>query len=118
LRDGCIITGRVPHAQIPEYYSVIDALALPRRDLPVCNYISPLKPFEAMAMKKPLIASDVAAVKEIVDASGAGFTFRADDVEALTELLIEVSANRDGLAAKGLAGRHWVETVRNWTAIA
>lgn len=118
LREACIITGRVPHAKIPEYYSLIDALALPRRNLPVCNYISPLKPFESMAMKKPLIASDVAAVKEIVDASGAGFTFPADDVDALTHLLIEVSGNRDALAERGVAGRKWVETTRNWAAIA
>lgn len=118
LREDCIITGRVPHAKVPEYYSLIDALALPRRNLPVCNYISPLKPFESMAMRKPLIASDVAAVKEIVDASGAGFTFPAEDVEALTRLLVEVSANRDALAERGDAGREWVETTRNWAAIA
>ena len=118
LGDACIVTGRVPHDRIRDYYSIVDALVLPRRDLPVCNYISPLKPFEAMAMQKPLIASDVDAVSEILDASGAGLTFPAGDVEALTEVLIKASTERELLTARGVAGRRWVEAERNWDAIA
>ena len=77
-----------------------------------------MKPFEAMAMQKPLIDSDVDAVSEILDASGAGLTFPAGDVEALTEVLIKASAERELLTARGVAGRRWVEAERNWDAIA
>jgi hypothetical protein len=33
----------------------------------VCQLVTPLKPFEAMAMARPLVVSDVAALREIVE---------------------------------------------------
>ncbi len=48
-----MFTGRVSQEQVPRHYALLDALALPRRDLEVCRAVTPLKPFEAMAMGSP-----------------------------------------------------------------
>src|SRR5699024_11635590 len=42
--------GRVPHNQVEKYYSIVDVTPIPRLSVPVCETVSPLKPFEAMAM--------------------------------------------------------------------
>ncbi|MDO5663317.1 MAG: glycosyltransferase, partial [Brachybacterium sp.] len=70
LTDVVTFTGRVPHEDVERYYSIIDITPFPRLPLPVCEMVSPLKPFEAMAMGKAVIASDVAALAEIVTPGG------------------------------------------------
>src|SRR5690606_28311992 len=60
-------TGRVPHADIPRFYSLVDICPFPRKAWAVCDMVSPLKPFEAMSAGKAVVASDARALADIVD---------------------------------------------------
>ncbi len=118
-----MMTGRVPHADVVRYYSVIDVVALPRKDQPVTRMISPLKPLEALAMGKPLIATDVAALREIVDASNGGVVVPNKAVHALAHAIIDVAEARQekgeaDLRAEAEARRQWATTERDWTVLA
>nr|WP_255500740.1 glycosyltransferase family 4 protein [Caulobacter sp. 17J80-11] len=113
-----VATGRVPHDQVEDYYSVIDAMVLARTDLPVCQVISPLKPVEAMAMGKPLITSDVAAIKEMIDASGGGLLYPAGDAEALAGRILEMAASEPLRRELSARGRAWAIEARDWDALA
>ena len=42
-------TGRVPHAQVQRYYSLVDVLVYPRKSMRLTELVTPLKPLEAMA---------------------------------------------------------------------
>ena len=75
-KDRFEVHPRVPHDQIDHYYARCTALVYPRLPLPICEVISPLKPFEPMARGIPVIASDVAALAEIVRDGETGFLFR------------------------------------------
>lgn len=111
-------TGRVPHSEVEDYYSVIDIAPFPRKGHPVCEVVSPLKPFEAMAMGKAVIVSDVGALAEIVEHEVTGLQHRKDDVESLAdalERLIRDAALRRHL---GVAARAWIERERSWMALA
>ena len=88
--------GRVPHEEVESYYSLIDIAPFPRLPLPVTEMVSPLKPFEAMAMKKAVISSDVAALAEKLS------------------LLISDEQLRIKL---GNRARKWVENNRDWDII-
>lgn len=112
------LVGRVPHHDVDRYYSIVDALALARRDLPVCHYISPLKPFECMAMGKPMITSDVAAIKEIIDASGGGVTFRSNDIDQCCDRIVEMARSRELRTQMAARGREWVCQERDWAVLA
>jgi glycosyltransferase involved in cell wall biosynthesis len=116
--DFVVTTGRVPHAEIPRYYSIVDVLALARRPLPVCEAISPLKPFESMAMGKPIITSDVAAIREIVDASDAGLVFRCDDVEDFADQIIRAASSPELYAEMCAKAQAWVTQARDWNVLA
>ena len=87
--DVVILTGRIPFGQVPQYYSLIDVAVFPRQGIAVTEIVSPLKPFEAMAMGKPVIASNVAALAEIVTPGETGWLFQKNDVQALVQELAQ-----------------------------
>jgi len=64
-----------PHSEIPKYLKAADALVIPNKaenQLSVLH-TSPLKLFEYMASKRPIIASDLPSIREILDESSATF---------------------------------------------
>ncbi|MGP9632697.1 glycosyltransferase [Halomonas sp. AOP43-A1-21] len=56
--------GRVPHDEVSDYYALLDMVVIPRKKLPVCELVPPMKAAEALAYGKRLIVSDVAALEE------------------------------------------------------
>ena len=110
------LTGRVPHEDVVDYYGLLDAFVVPRRDVEVCRLVTPLKPFEALAASCALVVSDVDALREIAEDCGSALTFRADDADDLADVLrqlVEGSERRHELAARGAA---WVARERTWAA--
>jgi len=117
LQAYFIFTGRIPHEEVEEYYSLVDIAPLPRKGLPVCEMVSPLKPFEAMAMEKVVLSSDVAALAEIVQDGYNGMLFEKDNVQDLADK-IELLANDLELRTKlGKQAREWVLKERDWKVI-
>jgi glycosyltransferase involved in cell wall biosynthesis len=58
----------VPHRDVPTWWERSDLVLLPyQRSLPHADSISPIKLFEAMAAGRPIIVSDLPAIREIVD---------------------------------------------------
>jgi glycosyltransferase involved in cell wall biosynthesis len=114
LDDYFIFTGRIPHEEVEGYYSLVDIAPLPRKGLPVCEMVSPLKPFEAMAMGKVVLASNVAALAEIVQDGYNGLLFEKDNVKDLASKL-EMLINNPTLRKQiGKQAREWVERERDW----
>lgn len=114
LQGKVIFTGRVPHEKVKDYYSIIDIFPFPRRDWPVCNIVTPLKPYEVMAMQKALLVSDVGALKEMVIDQKTGLYFKADSVADLMDkllILIDQPDLREQLARNA---RRWVLENRDW----
>jgi glycosyltransferase involved in cell wall biosynthesis len=117
LGDVVTFTGRVAHDQVGRYLSLFDVTPFPRLPLPVCELISPMKPFEAMAMGKAVVVSSVAALTEIVDDDRTGLVFaKGDPVDLAVTLrrLIDDPALRDRVGAAGLA---WVRAERDWSTV-
>jgi glycosyltransferase involved in cell wall biosynthesis len=114
--DDAIFTGRVPHEAIKRYYSLIDVFVVPRTADRVCQLVTPMKPYEAMAMERAIVVSDVAALREIITDGETGRLFRAEDPIALAdvvETLLDDPAERQRLGANA---RAWVSAHRTWTA--
>lgn len=117
LSDAIELRGPVDPLLIPQIYREIDIAPLPRLSTPATEVVSPLKPFEAMAMALPLVVSDVAALAEIVEESGAGVTFRQGDVVDLADKLQQLLDMPDSGAALGQRGRQFVERQHTWEAV-
>ncbi len=116
VADKIVFTGRVPHSEVTRYYDLIDLLAYPRHSMRLTELVTPLKPLEAMAQGKLLIASDVGGHRELIRDGETGLLFKAGDPSALADKLVGALANSNSWAGMRAAGRRFVETERNWTA--
>jgi glycosyltransferase involved in cell wall biosynthesis len=115
--DVVTFTGRVPHDQVDGYYSLLDVSTIPRLPLPICELVSPMKPFEAMAMEKAMLVSDVAALTEIVEDEVTGLTFRKGDVESYVTQLERLIDDAELRARLGKRAREWVVAERDWSVV-
>ncbi len=116
LKDRVIFTGRVPHAEVNRYYDLVDVLAYARHPMRLTDLVTPLKPLEAMAQGRLMVASDVGGHKELIDDGKTGVLFRAGDVDDLAAKVVNLLQNEQGWDALKQAGRRFVETERNWAA--
>jgi len=116
ITDRAIFVGRVPHEQVARYYSLIDLLVYPRKSMRLTETVTPLKPLEAMAQGRLLVASDVGGHRELIRDGATGFLFPPDRPEALAAVVRRVLNSRDRWEALRATGRRWVETERNWQA--
>lgn len=115
VADKIVFTGRVPHSEVQRYYDLLDILAYPRHSIRLTELVTPLKPLEAMAQGRLLVASDVGGHKELIRHGETGILFKAGSVGALTQTVIDLLEAQECWPPIRAAGRHFVETQRNWT---
>ena len=115
LDDGTLVMpGRVPHYDVLRYYSIIDVFVVPRTNDRVSALVTPLKPFEAMAMERALVVSDVPPLREIVTPGETGLVFRPEDAGDLAEVLGGALDDPALRARLGRQAREWVASSRTW----
>jgi PEP-CTERM/exosortase A-associated glycosyltransferase len=115
VSDQVVFTGRVPHQQVQRYYDLVDVLAYPRHSMRLTELVTPLKPLEAMAQGRLLVASDVGGHKELIRDGETGVLFRAGSADALAQALLDLLAQRERWPRLRAQGRRFVEAERNWT---
>jgi glycosyltransferase involved in cell wall biosynthesis len=118
IEASVAFAGRVPHDAVADHYALLDLFALPRRDLEVCRAVTPLKPFEAMAMGVPLVVSDLAALAEIVDESGGGRRVAPEDQTGLARTIVELAADRSLRVELGSRGMEYARARHSEAAVA
>jgi glycosyltransferase involved in cell wall biosynthesis len=114
-----IFTGRVPHDRVADLYALLDVFVVPRRDDRAARYVTPLKPFEAMAMERPLVVTDLPALTELAAPNGSrprGLVVPLDDAAAMASALERLFDDPDLRRKLGSAGREWVVRERTWEA--
>lgn len=114
IADRVVFTGRVPHADVQNYYDLIDVLAYPRIPIRLTELVTPLKPLEAMAQGRMFVASDVGGHKELVRHGETGFLFKAGDEQALAASIEEILSKRDVWPKIRTQARYFVEVERTW----
>jgi glycosyltransferase involved in cell wall biosynthesis len=112
-----IFTGRVPMAQVRQYHAVLDVFAVPRRADRVCQLVTPLKPVEAMAGGIPVIASNVKALREIIEPGVTGTLTLPEEPEAWANSLHDVIYSPQRRRKIGQAARDQVSAERTWRAV-
>jgi glycosyltransferase involved in cell wall biosynthesis len=80
--------------------------------------VTPLKPLEAMAQGRLLVASDVGGHQELIRHGETGLLFKAGSATALAEAVNQLLQQRERWPQLRAAGRAFVERERNWTASA
>lgn len=124
LANSVIFTGRVPHAEVERYYSLIDVLAYPRKKSRLTDLVTPLKPLEAMAERRIVAASDVGGHRELIEDGVTGRLFPPDDPAAMAATLADlIDARADWPDMRERARMHvaahhdWGRNVENYLGV-
>jgi glycosyltransferase involved in cell wall biosynthesis len=117
LGSFVVMPGRVPHAEVRRYHSLIDLFVVPRTADRVCQLVTPLKPYEAMAMGRCVVASDVAAIRQVVREGETGRLATPDSPVDLVRVLRELIEAPEVRVKLGQTAQEWVRRERSWEAI-
>ena len=118
LQDRVIFTGRVSHNVVQRYYSLVDIFVYPRLSMRLTELVTPLKPLEAMAQGRLVVASDVGGHLELIESGVTGELFPAGNARGLGAAVLRLLEDEGQWPRRLAAGREYVERVRNWRASA
>ena len=84
--ENIMLVGHKEHAEVPYWQSVADVLILPntaKEDISKF-YTSPMKMFEYMASRRPIVATDIPSIREVLNDNNAIIVV-PDNAESLAE---------------------------------
>jgi phosphatidyl-myo-inositol dimannoside synthase len=116
VADRIVFTGAVPHDEVPAMYALLDVFVVPRRDERAARLVTPLKPFEAMAMARPMVVADLPALTEVAPDGERSLAYPAEDAAALAAAVERIMDDSALGARLGAAGRAWVAKERTWAS--
>lgn len=117
LGDSVILAGRVDRAELADYYSLIDIFVIPRPPFRVCNIVTPLKTYEAMATGRAVVVSDVPALREMIVEGQTAVSFKAGDPDSLAAVCVDLCRSPDRRRKLGDNAARWVRAHRSWSAV-
>jgi glycosyltransferase involved in cell wall biosynthesis len=106
--------GRVPPSEVNDYYEIVDICVFPRQSMRLTELVTPLKPLEAMAKSRIVVASDVGGHRELIRDGETGFLFSAGNVKSLADRLSMVLASLENLDDVRAVAHRFVRAERNW----
>lgn len=98
-----VCIGAKPKSEMPRYLALGDLVVLPQKDTQLAQSQVPCKVFEAMAMAKPIIASAVSDLPQILD--GCGWIVPPGNAPALAEKIRRVLNQPEESAELGRKAR-------------
>jgi glycosyltransferase involved in cell wall biosynthesis len=114
VADAVVFTGRVPHHQVTRYSALVDIFAFPRVSKRLTELVTPLKPLEAMAQGRLVVASDVGGHRQLIRDGETGVLFPAGDPAGLVHAVDGLLRNRDRWGEFRQQARAFVENERTW----
>ncbi len=114
LGDSVVFAGLVPPREVRDYHSLIDIFVCPRRRMRLTELVTPLKPLEAMAMGRPVLASNVGGLSELIEDGVTGVLFTAESRDSLVEQASRLVVDHDARRRIGERARESVLQNRTW----
>jgi glycosyltransferase involved in cell wall biosynthesis len=105
LRDRVRFVGRVDPVNVPEYFRLADVVVMPSRSEGLARVY-----LETQASGRLLLASDIAAAREVIADGQTGLLFRMGDIEELAAKTVYAAGNPGLRAIIGRRARSWVES--------
>jgi glycosyltransferase involved in cell wall biosynthesis len=119
LLDKFIFTGRVPYESVPLYINAADVCVAPfikGRNAKIG--LSALKTYEYLACGKPIVASSIPGVKDLIEFSGGGISVSPENPEELANAVIKLILNENTRILMGERGCKYVVENHSWNEVA
>jgi len=116
ISDRLIAPGRVDREKSHLYHQALDIFVVPRISTQVTRVVTPMKSVEASASAKPVMASDLPALAELVHHEKTGLLVTPEDPSAWSKGINRLLEDPQLAQQMGQAGRQWVLEERTWQA--
>lgn len=108
--------GRVPYHRLALYLGAADCCVAPFAA--GRGEASPLKLFDYMAAARPVVASAIPSIADLITKSQAIVPVPPDDPARLADAVVELLRDPARSGLLGEAGRRWVQAHHDWPALA
>lgn len=119
VENRFIFTGVIAYDRVPLYINASDTCTAPfifARNAKIG--LSPLKLYEYMACGKPVVASNISGVSDVLEASGGGIPVLPENPGALAEGILKLLENPDLRMKLGSKGLSYVTENYSWYSVA
>jgi glycosyltransferase involved in cell wall biosynthesis len=119
LLDKFIFTGRISYESVPLYINAADVCVAPfikGRNAKIG--LSALKTYEYLACGKPIVASSIPGVKDLIEFSGGGISVSPENPEELANAVIELILDENTRTLMGERGCKYVVESHSWNEVA
>jgi glycosyltransferase involved in cell wall biosynthesis len=103
VRDRVAVLSKTPFDKLPEYLSAADIIVIPQRLTSDSIGQIPARLFDAMAMGKPIVATRISDIPEVL--GGCGYLVDPNDPSQLASAIQYIMSHPDEARLKGLAAR-------------
>ncbi|MBI5118509.1 glycosyltransferase family 4 protein [Candidatus Poribacteria bacterium] len=112
VSDRVILTGSVPHPELPTVLSCMDLGVMPNSN----DYGSPMKVFEYMAMGIPVIAPRLPPLADVIRDGENGILFSPGNLVEMREKIARLMRDDDLRRTMGRKARRDIIETHNWKA--
>lgn len=103
-----------PFEMVNEYMMASDVCLVPHNDFEHTQTTIPHKLFQYMMSEKPVLVSDCAPLKRIVESCNGGFVFKASDPKSCAEQLRFIKGHREEAKRRAKNGKDAALTRFSW----
>jgi PEP-CTERM/exosortase A-associated glycosyltransferase len=118
LGDDIAVLPPVPHDAVQDFYAAADVVVYPRLSTRATELVTPLKPMEAMAMAKAIVASDVGGLREILSDGVTARLVAPGSPDALAGAVQGLLGDEGERRRLGQTARRTVLDRFDWTIVA
>lgn len=115
-RDRVVFAGRIAHSDVPAHLDACDILLSPHVEMPDGSafFGSPTKLFEYLAMGRPVVASRLGQIGDVIRDGETGLLVPPGSVEALVAAIERLAADPELRERLGTAARKSVISDYTW----
>jgi PEP-CTERM/exosortase A-associated glycosyltransferase len=114
LGESVVFVGRVPHEEMQRYYDLADLLVFPRVSMRLTELVTPMKPLEAMAQERIVVASNVGGHRELIRDRETGYLFLANEPQSLAEGVLAALADQASWPRIRARAIEFIDSERSW----
>ncbi len=101
--------GQQPRDTIPDFIAASDLVAVVLKRMDLFEKVIPSKIFEIMGCARPILLAVHGEAQAIIERAGSGYLAEPEDVDDIVAKIREAKADPAAAAARGEAGRAFVE---------
>jgi PEP-CTERM/exosortase A-associated glycosyltransferase len=114
LGASVVFAGRVHHEEMRRYYDLVDLLVFPRISSRLTELVTPLKPLEAMAQERIVVASSVGGHRELIRDGETGYLFPPGDPQRLAKGVLAALADQESWPRIRAQASEFIDSERSW----